>query len=376
MKKLLNAIFLISGTAIGAGLLALPLVAINVGSVMTLLILLFMAFIAYQSSLMVVSLNRKCNTAESILELSRSISGRGAFVLVSLSFYLLSFALLTVYISGVASTLSAFFNMPNTYMILAAGGLLWGLVSLNVKVFSNINSFLVVFLLGLISLSVCKIRGLGTFSALPLTHTREIFDFIPIVFTSFGVQNVCHSVHEYLGGDTKKIKLAFACGIAIPTMVYILWILCVFQAVQTTDGAFFHRLQQHQVEVGELVHFLCHYSHNIYLEFCFKILTLFAIISSAAGIAIGLKRPMERLLHTQALSHGAIAIMPTVFAILIPNTFIHMLSFGGMIATVFVLFMPYYLMVKTKDVTFCEHICFLMGIFIVLCETIHILSEA
>ncbi len=110
MKKLLNSIFLISGTAIGAGLIALPLVAINIGSIISSIVILFMAFLAYQTSLMIIDLNIKRNTSYSVMELSKMLSGNTAFTITSLSFYILSFSLLTVYFSGIASLLCSFFN--------------------------------------------------------------------------------------------------------------------------------------------------------------------------------------------------------------------------------------------------------------------------
>ncbi len=246
MKKLLNSIFLISGTVIGAGLIALPLVAINIGSIISSIVIFFMAFLAYQTSLIIIDLNIKRNTSYSVMELSRLLSGSTAFTITSLSFYVLSFSLLTVYFSGVASSLCSFFNFNYNLIVIISGILLLGILSLNVKSFSKLNSILVLILLGFIIISIFKIKVFNSFfDLISLTKPAEIPNFIPIIFTSFGVQNICHYVCDYLENDRKKIKLAFIVGIMIPAIIYIVWISCVFQNIRFTNFIFFQKLQNH-----------------------------------------------------------------------------------------------------------------------------------
>lgn len=376
MKKLINSIFLISGTAIGAGLIALPLVAINIGSIVFSLVIFFMAFLAYQTSLMIIDLNIKRNTSYSVMELSRLLSGNTAFTITSLSFCVLSFSLLTVYFSGVASSLCSFFNFNYNLIVIISGILLLGILSLNVKSFSKLNSILVLILLSFIIISILKIKVFNSlFDLISLTKPAEIPNFIPIIFTSFGVQNICHYVCDYLENGRKKIKLAFIVGIMIPAIIYIVWISCVFQNIRFTNFIFFQKLQNHGVSVGELINFLCKSSGSFYMEIILKVLTLFAIITSALGIALGLKKPMKEMLRkSKNLSDLFICFTPVLFAIFVPDAFINILSFGGMIATIFVIFIPYFLMLKSKDSRFIHHICFITGIIIVFCEALSIIK--
>lgn len=375
MKKLLNSIFLISGTAIGAGLVALPLMAINIGTIIFSIIVFFMAFLAYKTSLMVVDLNIKRNTACSIVELSKDISGNLLFIITSLSFYILAFSLLTVYLSGIASSLSAFFKFDYNIIVIISGILLFGILNLNVKLFSKLNSLLVFVLLVFIGISIFKIKVFDSFfDLLPLTKPAEISGFVPIIFTSFGVQNICHYICNYLENDRKVIKRAFFIGIMIPAIVYIVWISCVLQNIRFTDFSFFQKLQNHQVNVGELINFLCQSSRSVYTETLLKILTLFAITTSALGIAIGIRKPVKEILYNLQLSNLLTCIIPIIFAIFIPDAFINILSFGGMIATTFVVFVPYILMLKTEGRSFVYNVYFILGIIIVICEILNIIK--
>lgn len=376
MKRLFNSIFLISGTAIGAGLMALPLTAINIGTVAILLIVMCMSFLAYTSSIMTVNLNIKRGTKQSIMELSKDISGNKMYCVTSLSFYILSFSLLTVYFSGVASLLSAFFQLNDSLIILICGILLFLMLSLNINTFSRLNTILVLMLLAFIAIALSKINIFNSSSnVMPLGQPREILAFAPIIFTSFGVQNICHHISGYLENDSKKIKLAFFIGIIIPAIIYVVWIMSVFQNIQVSDLSFYQKLQNHQVSVGELIGFLCKTSGSVYIEILLKILTLFAVITSAIGIAIGLKTPIREITKTSnTTSNLIIASIPVVFAVFIPNAFINILSFGGMIAIIFVIFVPFLLTMKSEKLKLNHIVCLLMGIIIVLCEILNMLK--
>ena len=212
MKNLLNAIFLISGTAIGAGLIALPLTSVNLGMKILSLIIFFMVFVAYKTSMMTIDLNIANGKSASIVDLSRSISGKKAYVICMMSFYALSLSLIAVYSYGIANSLRAFFDFGVSPIYLISGCLLFLILNFKYSVISNLNNIFVVSLLVIIMSLVIQIHmGEGTSTAASIViqqhpSLKEVAAFLPIIFTSFGVQNVCANVFEALNKDRKKIK--------------------------------------------------------------------------------------------------------------------------------------------------------------------------
>lgn len=376
MKKLLNAIFLISGTAIGAGLIALPLTSVNLGTNILVVIIFFMVFVAYKTSMMTIDLNAANGKSASIVDLSRSMSGEKAFIISMISFYTLSFSLLSVYFSGIANTLSSFFDFNDNFIIITCGFLLFFILNLKYSAFSKLNSILVVSLLVIISSAIIQIHtketSIVTSVYVPQSiSASEITAFLPIIFTSFGVQNICPHIFESLNKDRGKIKIAFLIGILIPAIVYIIWNACVFENILARDMHFFQKLQNHQVSVGELIQFLCKSSENMYMEIFFKILSLFAIITSAVGIGLGLKKSIEEsVTSSKYMASAFVCGIPVALCMAVPNAFINILSFGGMIATVFVIFVPYYLLKKRlkRQIDFGDDLCVIFGGLVVLCE--------
>lgn len=375
MKKLLNAIFLISGTAMGAGLIALPLTSVNLRMNISSAIIFFMVFVACKSSMMTIDLNIANGKSASIVDLSRSMSGQAAYVISMTSFYALSLSLLSVYFFSVANTVSSFFNFDNNFIIILCGCLLFFILNLEYSTFSKLNSILVVSLLVIIISAVIQIHTKETAFISPAYNVSksinisEIAAFLPIIFTSFGVQNICPHIFYALNKDRKKIKIAFFVGTLIPALVYMIWNLCVFENIsQNID--FFQKLQNHEISVGELIKFLCKSSGSMYMEMFFKMLSLFAIITSAIGIGLGLKKSIEETINSSKYTASAVVCaVPVVLCMVVPNAFINILSFGGMIATVFVIFVPYYLMKKqNRKIDFGCNVCLFFGCLIVLCE--------
>lgn len=332
-----------------------------------------MVFVAYKTSMMTIDLNIINKKSASIVDLSKSISGRKAFVITMISFYILSFSLLSVYFSGIANTLSSFFYLNDNMIILVCGLVLFFVLNLNFSVFSKLNSVLVIALLVIIASAIIQVHTKE--NTLTLTqkpfNINEIIAFLPIIFTSFGVQNICPHVFEMLNQDNKKIKIAFLIGILIPAIIYIVWNSCVFTNVISGDIVFYERMQSHQVSVGELIQFLCKSSGSVYMEIFFKILSLFAIITSTIGIGLGLKKAIEETIsQSKIVASAIVCVVPVVLCIAVPNAFINILSFGGMIATVFVIFIPYYLLKKSlrRQMNFGDNVCLFFGILVVLCE--------
>lgn len=377
MNQQVHAVFLITGTAIGAGLVALPLTAVNFGTGLTVAILCFAVYTAYQSSLMTLELNEITGTSATIVDLSYQLSGRKTFWVSMTSFYALSFALLTVYFSCIASTLPCFFRVNNASVVMATSLLLFGLLMCPDTLFSRLNSVLVLSFLVMIFSLVGRFISSGNTMMLPSQPTvHDALGFFPIVLTSFGVQNVCAHIYAQLKGDRRRIHKAFLVGVTLPALIYGVWIISVLGHVLAKDPSFFGQLQHHQVEVGRLIQFLCQSSGCRSMELFFQLLSLFAMVTSAIGIGLGLKNSLSERLpaSSKVLPSFCVCVIPALVCLTCQETFLSILSFGAMMATLFVIFVPYYLLRKQGcKMRIGYYVCLGFGGLIVLSELVHLL---
>ena len=369
MQKLIHAIFLVTGTSIGAGLIALPMTVVNLGTVSFGVIIAIMVWLAYQSSCMTAQLNVAHKTPASIVELSRQHGGNILFVVTLSSFYLLFFGLLTVYFSCMADTITICSYLGKTSSIILCGCGLFLLLNLRTRLFSNLNSVFVIILLAVIAVAVCSIKHMPEAVAehRPF-RADEWIKAVPILFTSFGIQGSCAYFCFYLRNDLKRLKIAFCVGLLIPAVIYLLWTLCCLKTAAACDSAFYQRLQAHKVPVGELIRVLCECSTLPTMGVFLKLLTLFAVLTSTIGVAAGLLQPLQTFLP-KILAKCVLCFVPVLINLTVAEAFLKVLSFGGMMLAILAILVPYKLL-KPMGVqkTPLHRLCFVGGITVVVCE--------
>lgn len=377
MKKILNSIFLISGTAIGSGLISLPLSASRL-SIMEILIVILASFlVAYKTSCLTIDLMRKAGSgALSIVELSHRLSGNLARFISMISLYILSIALLSAYFAGTNSIIANFLEISSQNSIYFCFLIFLILFFIKPKIFNRLNSSIVFILLGLIGVVIISSVSLDIVTNFSEFCVSKGLNFLPIIFTSFGVQNICPFVAKQIGLENgNDIKKAFFIGILIPAVIYILWILAILSRIHEFDLLLYNKILNAQVDVGELICALCDSASFDFETLIFKSLSLFAIITSAAGTGIGLISSLKeaRFLKNNGLLIALLTVgIPTLLTIMIPNAFVRILSFGGMIATIFVIFVPIYLAFKTLNSRLKQKIlyilCLIFGILVIFEE--------
>ncbi len=373
MSKFVNSVFLVSGTAIGSGLISLPISAAKLGMRWTVAITLLAFLVAYKTSCLTVELMKNRGRPLSIVELSSEISGGIAKSISMSSLYALSLALLCAYFAGTSSILGSFFELSPMLSALVCIAVFLALFLTRAQVFNKLNSGMMFVLLTLIVCVICTIPVNGNgFNATPMNcDFATMMPFLPIIFTSFGVQNVCPYVAQNMGlDDMKAIKKVFLIGTLIPAIVYVSWIYAVLARVYVFDNALYIRVLEGNIDVGELVGSLCNSAYFKFEAVILKLLSLFAILTSAAGTGVGLITSLKETVlgKSKTLILFVVIGIPTALTLLIPNAFIRILSFGGMIATTFVIFMPVFLNTKMRKLSISDVLCFIFGMLVVWAE--------
>ena len=375
MSKIVNSVFLVCGTAIGSGLISLPLSAAKVGIQWTCLIIVLSLLVAYKTSCLTIDLIKSQGQSLSIVELSDNISGKIAKLISMFSLYALSLALLCAYFAGTRSILESFFDLNNNTSTFICVAMFSILFIMKPNVFNNLNSLLVSILLILIACAVCSMTATTTLCVDNINWSfKTIMPFLPIIFTSFGVQNVCPFVAKTIGlDDIKSIKKAFFIGLLITAVIYAVWIYATLARIYVYDNALYQNILNGGVDVGMLVNSLCNSANFKFVAVVLKLLSLFAIVTSATGTGIGLISSLKEIKYCNNKYTIILCVIgiPTMLTMLVQNAFLRILSFGGMIATTFVIFMPVYLNLKISNKCISGALCVIFGIFVVIAELLY-----
>ncbi len=399
MQKQTGAIMLIAGTCIGSGMIALPMLLVKLGIIPSILLMLLIWSVIYYTSLVNIELNLQAGDGLSLGALGKKFSGRIAELIGTSSFKILSYSLLAVYIYGGSSILQkmlesnaiseySFNYITSFYALISIAMLL-----LPMKLLDYVNRILFTGLLAVVAILVAGIISTINWTNLPLFADSysniSIWQMvIPVVFTAFGFQVIFHTLTNYCNKDAKLLKRAFFWGSLIPAIIYIIWTSSILAVVYQDSPIFYNQMINGEVEVGALIKELSNIAKWPLVQHIVWSISSFAIITSVLGVGLGLCDTIKAMLPSKMKNRFLaviIAILPAyLLAILIPNAFIAVLGFAGMILVVIAILLPIYLLSRLKSNKFHYPelkskwmliLSVITGTLIVICEIFNILSR-
>lgn len=175
------------------------------------------------------------------------------------------------------------------------------------------------------------------FSAVPkvegelLAHSdwSKMLLAVPVIFTSFGFQGLVPTLSNYLQRDSKRIKRAILWGSSIPLLVYIVWEILILGVVPL-EG-----LQLAQQMGQSAVYPLRAVLHLPWLYTVGEFFAFFSIVTSFLGVTLGMLDFLADGLSVKKTALGRLFVAALIFvpAIAIsmsnPAIFLNALSYGG-----------------------------------------------
>lgn len=401
MQRQLGAIFLVAGTAIGSGTLALPMVLAKLGLVASIVLMLCVWGLVYYTALMSVELNLHAKKGLPLGPLARRFSGPIAEWIGIISLKVLSYALLAVYIYGGAAVIQkllsnttgqeiSFVSIASFYTV----GIALILAS-PIRWVDYVNRLLFIGLLGVFAILVAGLGFSMEWGDLPLTsESTGAFQswhlVIPVVFTSFGFQVIFHTLTDYCRHNPAVLRRVFFWGSGIPTLIYIIWTCSVLGVLYHHNPLFYQQAVRGTIDVGDMINALSHVAQWKTVQLLAWWVSILAILTSVIGVGLGLidtiKHSLERYVKTPALQQSIAifaALIPAyIIAIMVPNAFIKVLGFAGMILTVIAILLPVYLLmcIKGKKLFYEElhhawlhWIAVAAGVGIIVCELLNMM---
>ena len=392
MQKQTGAIILIAATCIGSGMIALPMLLVKLGIIPSVLLMLLIWSIIYYTSLVNIELNLQAGDGLSLGALGKKFSGKIAELIGTISFKILSYSLLAVYIYGGSSILQKILESSITselsFNYIAS---FYALISITIlllpmKLLDYVNRILFTGMLAVVTILVAGIVSTINWSNLPLFTENYANISIwkmaaPVVFTTFGFQVIFHTLTNYCNKNAKLLKRAFFWGSLIPAIVYIIWTCSILGVIHQDSPLFYNQMINGEVEVGDLIKELSNIAKWPLVQYIIWCISSFAIITSVLGVGLGLCDTIKAMLPSKMKNRflaAILSILPAYFlAIVIPNAFIAVLGFAGMILVVIAILLPIYLLSKLKSSKFYYPelkskwliiLAAIAGILIIICE--------
>lgn len=397
MQKQTGAILLVAGTCIGSGMIALPMSFAKIGILPSAILMIMMWGIIYYSAILNLELSLQAGKPMHLGPLAEKFSGKLAKIIGLLSFKILSFSLVAVYIYASSSLLQKMLSSSYNYneinfSIIATIFAILSIVllSLPMKFIDYMNRLLFSGLLIIIFFLVLGLVLKINWSNIPLfgEGLKDVKSWVyiaPIAFTAFGFHGSLPTIINYCNNDQKILKKVFLWGCFIPSLVYIIWTVSVLAVTYNENSLLYHKMELGKVEVGELIEALIGIIQSKFTQNLIWWISLLAIITSLLGVGMSLSESIKKSLDSylqnkifNQLISAVITIIPgLIMTIWIPNAFLKVLGFAGMILVVIAILLPLYLFynLKTKRI-FCAEMRYgflrnllgILGLLIIFCE--------
>lgn len=351
--------FIVAGTALGAGMLAMPLATTGIGFTTALLLLLGLWFIMSYTALLLVEVYQHNDATMGLSSLTSKYLGNSGRLTISFALPFLLYSLIAAYLAGggeiISESISSLLGLQLPSYI---GVLLFAIIGGAVVCFGTHS-------VDIINrcLFATKVFFLATMLILLLPHVQEVnllsmpvkqavwLSAIPIVFTSFGFHGSVPSIVSYMGGDTVKLRKIFIIGSAIPLLVYILWQVVT---IGTIDSDTFIGILADESGLNGLLAAVKAVVGTTQVEMAVRLFAALALATSFLGVALGLFDFLADFFKFKNTARGRLQtgvvtfLPPLLFALFYPKGFVIALGFAAIALSVLSLLLPALLVGQTR----------------------------
>ncbi|EDQ02074.1 tyrosine-specific transport protein, putative [Shewanella benthica KT99] len=360
---MLGSIAIVAGTAIGGGMLALPLATASLGTLPAFLLLVVIWGISIYTSLLMLEINLRTRVGDNVHAITGKILGKVGQLIQGASFMSLLFALTMVYLMGGSSLLETRFEplgitMNNQVAVLLFTVIFGGLIAVGVKWIDKVSRVLFTSMVVLLVIVVAFLLPDVDMSALLTSTGSELVSgselnnlwlaAIPIVFTSFGFHVCIATIVRYLDGDAVSLRKILIIGSTIPLVSYMLWLMVT---LGTLGG---DRVYGFEGSLPVLVMALQGLANSEILKQCIDIFANLALITSFLGVTMSLFDYVAELTRARDDIAGRAKtwlitfIPPLLCALYYPEGFIQVLGFAAIPLVIMIIFLPIAMALKQR----------------------------
>lgn len=336
--KVIGGVLLVSGTTIGAAMLALPVSTGMAGFIPSLALLLACWLVMTYTAFLILEVNLWVGPNANLITMARHTLGKWGEGVSWVTYLFLLYALTTAYIAGcgpiIASVIHAFTGseVPTFASSIPLLFLFGFFIYKGTASVDHLNRLLMVGLV-VAYIAMCFLIAPHVNTAL-LEHTDWPFLLIAfsVVATSFGFHIIIPSLTTYLERDLGKLKLTIFIGSLIPVIVYIIWEWLALGVIplEGKDGVVQGYLQG--INGAQLLSVAIGSETITIIARCFA---FFAIVTSFLGVSLSLSDFLADGLKIKKTRVGKLALClltfvpPFIFTLTDPRAFLSALEYAG-----------------------------------------------
>ena len=326
---------IVTGTSVGAGMLALPVVTSPAGFFPSIAVLIVCWAFMTITGLLFAELSLWLKKEANILSMAKKTLG-GVGAAVTWVLYLFLFYCLTVaYLVGGANFVTDVTGpaLSDAARVGLVAFLLIALVAQGRKIVDPINRFLMIGLFiaygGFVLIGSPSVR----LELLQLGEWSKGLYALPVAFTSFGFQGTVPTLASWMHYDAAKLRRSIIIGTSITLLIYLVW-QWLFLGIVPQEGP--HGLVETLKAGQDAVHPLHYFTNNQAIWTLGRAFAFFALATSTLGVGVGLvdfladglgisKKGVSKKALLLTLAFGVPLLLATAY----PHVFLQALGLAG-----------------------------------------------
>lgn len=351
LSRKFGAAMIISGTCIGAGMLAIPATIAScgffIGSILIICIWALMTFTA----LVLAEVNLKMQDGSNFIEMTSQTLGPIGVGVVWICYVLLLYSLVAAYTVGGGSLISTTLSNLGVSLSEKTTGILFILILgvfiyISTRIVDHVNKIMFAGkLLAFFLLIVVLIPHISTnHLEYQIKNPNFIWAAFPILLTSFGFHHIIPTLRTYVDSDRRSLRQAIILGSSIPLVVYLLWIFATLGSLPVATPTGILGKQSGEITSVIIDHF---HGSSGYISTVSFLFGFFALATSFLGVALGLfdfNRSTYKIsanLHKHKILAFVITFLPAyIYAIVYPDGFKTALGYASIFVAVLQVALP------------------------------------
>ncbi|MDV5168432.1 amino acid permease [Photobacterium rosenbergii] len=347
--KLLGSSLIIAGTALGAGMLAIPMVLAQFGLVWGTLLMLVIWLGTTYAALLLLEASIKAGGGLGMNTIARKTLGKGGQLVTNSLLYALLVCLLMAYIIGAGDLVQKLLSGIGLDLSLMQSQIVFTLVAgvvvaagtavidkLNRALFAVMVIMLVLTLLSLVpTISIENLMVATSDNKIDLIKTSSV------LFTSFGFMVVIPSLVTYNKEAThKQLRNMVVIGSLVPLFSYLLWLYAAMGNLSADQMVDFSNVSELIAALGS--------GHSM-INLILSVFTGLALLTSFLGVAMALfDQNVDTFRQNRAVTYVLTFILPLTGALYAADQFLSALAYAGIILVFLAVFIPMAMTMKLR----------------------------
>lgn len=347
--KLFGSSLILSGTALGAGMLAIPMVLAQFGFMISSVLMLLIFIGTTYSALLLAEACTKTKDNSGMSSVAYLTLGSKGKHFINALFYLLLVCMLIAYILGVGDIIHKLLLDVgvdvSTSAAYTAFSLLTGVIVVSGKSYiDKLNRGLFILMVVMLFIVIASLFSNIRLDYLTQTSqytANDVVQYSAVIFTSFASMVVIPSLVIYNREATQKqIRNMILLGSVIPLVCYLTWLFAIIGNLGTDAISQFHN-------ISELISAFS--GQSAWLKVVIALFSALALVTSFLGVSMALyDQNKDAVTNNKFMAYALTFVLPLVLAELFASQFVSMLDYAGMVLVFLAIWGPLAMVVKVR----------------------------